>query len=185
MKKKYQEILMKNIRNKIALLSISALLPIVSIHAVNPAVAGDACYIHTGCTTGVGYSDSGSMGKGWYCTDGEKVTTQTKLDACNIMTACSSDTHSVKYGPIWGGNEHALPRVIGQAWQCFDNAFIHQGCSKGAVYAKDGTTMGSAWYCNDGQKVDKSTQIDASFISPGCKEGVTFDSSIKAWRCRF
>ena len=184
MKEDYHKFRMKITRNKITIFSVAALFPIVLIHPVNPAVAGDACYIHSGCTKGVGYSQKGSLGQGWYCTDGQEVNKQSNFDNCNINTGCSSDTHSVKYGPVWGGNEHAFPRVTGQSWQCFDNAFIHKGCAKGAVYAKDGT-MGSAWYCNDGQKVDDSTQYDSSFISPGCKEGVKYDTSINAWRCNF
>ena len=74
--------------------------------------------------------------------------------------------------------------MTGKSWQCYDNAFIHQGCTKGAVYDKNGT-MGAAWYCNDGKKVEESTQIDESFITPGCTEGAIFDSNINAWRCNF
>jgi hypothetical protein len=66
---------MKNSGNKITMFAIAVLFPIASIHAVNPAIAGDACYIHSGCTKGVGYSQKGSLGQGWYCTDGQEVTT--------------------------------------------------------------------------------------------------------------
>ena len=172
---------MKITRNKITISSVAALFPIVLKPPVNPAVAGDVCYIHSGCKTGVRYGQKESLGTGWFCNDEQAISKQSKFDDC-LVSNCPTDTSNIKYGPVWGGNEHALPRVTGQSWQCFDNAFIHKGCAKGAVYAKDGT-MGSAWYCNDGQKVDKSTQIDASFISPGCKEGVKFDSGISAWRC--
>ena len=172
---------MKNTRIKIVILSIAALVPIVSIHGVNPAFAGDVCHIHSGCKTGVRYGQNESLGKGWFCDDEQAISKQSKFDEC-LVSNCPTDTSNIKYGPVWGGNEHALPRVTGQAWQCYDNAFIHKGCTKGAIYKKAGTP-GSAWYCNDGQKVDKSTQIDASFISPGCKEGVKFDSGISAWRC--
>ena len=143
----------------------------------------DACFIHSGCKKGAGFSQKGSMGEGWYCTDGQLVGPQTQYDQCNIVSGCTSDKHSVQYGPVWKSEERSFPRVVGQSWQCFDNAFIHQGCEKGAVYMKNGT-MGTAWYCNDGKKVDSSTPIDTAFIQPGCQEGVVFDEKISAWRCK-
>ena len=143
----------------------------------------DPCFIHSGCKKGVGFSQKGSMGAGWYCEDGQLVGPQTNYDQCNIVSGCTSDRHSVQYGPVWKSQEHELPRVVGQSWQCYDNAFIHQGCKKGAVYMKNGT-MGTAWYCNDGKKVDSSTPIDTAFIEPGCQEGVEFDKKISAWRCK-
>ena len=174
---------MRFIGVKIAIFSVAAVLPMVLVHASNPAVAGDdPCFIHSGCKKGVGYSQKGSMGPGWYCTDGQEVNKQSNFDDCNIASGCSSDTRCVKYGPVWKGQPHSFPRVTGKSWQCYDNAFIHQGCTKGAVYVKNGT-MGSAWYCNDGKKVEESTQIDEAFITPGCSEGAIFDSNINAWRC--
>jgi len=124
------------------------------------------------------------MGEGWYCTDGQLVGPQTQYDQCNIVSGCTSDKHSVQYGPVWKSEEHSFPRVVGQSWQCFDNAFIHQEWEKGAVYMKNGT-MGTAWYCNDVKKLDSSTPIDTSFIQPGCQEGVELDEKISAWRCKF
>tara|TARA_B100000073_G_scaffold340024_1_gene339252 strand:+ start:670 stop:1266 length:597 start_codon:yes stop_codon:yes gene_type:complete len=144
----------------------------------------DPCFIHAGCKKGVGFSQKGSMGAGWYCEDGQLVGPKTNYDQCNIASGCTSDKHSVQYGPVWKSQEHALPRVVGRSWQCYDNAFIHRGCEKGAVYVKNGT-MGTAWYCNDGKKVESSTLIDTAFIQPGCQEGVEFDKSISAWRCKF
>ncbi len=111
----------------------------------------DPCFIHTGCKQGAGFSQNGSMGKGWYCMDGQLVGPKTSFDQCNIAYGCTADKHSVKYGPLWKTQVNAIPTVFGQSWQCFDKAFIHQGCQKGAVYMENGT-MGTAWYCNDGKK---------------------------------
>jgi hypothetical protein len=55
MKEDYNKFRMKITRNKITIFSVAALFPIVLIHPVNPAVAGDVCYIHSGCKTGVRY----------------------------------------------------------------------------------------------------------------------------------
>ena len=154
------------------------------LNQLPPSGGTDACFIHSGCKKGVGFSQMGTMGEGWYCTDGQLVSPQTQYDQCNIIPGCTSDIHSVQYGPVWKLGEHSSPRVVGQSWQCFDNAFIHQGCEKGVVYMKNGT-MGTAWYCNDGKKVDSSTPIDTAFIQPGCQKGVEFDGKISAWRCKF
>lgn len=159
------------------------LKPFGEIHRISDATVGaDPCYIHSGCNKGVGYSKSGSMGRGWYCKDGKLVKPGDQFDNCIIEPGCTSNTRNVQYGPIWKSQEHELPRVVGRRWQCYDNAFIHKQCKKGAVYMKNGT-MGTAWYCNDGKKIDSSTPVDASYIEPGCKYGVIFDKSIGAWKC--
>ena len=152
--------------------------------ASNPNGETDPCFIHSGCKKGAGFSQKGSMGKGWYCKDGQLVGPKTSFDQCNIALGCTADKHSVQYGPLWKTQASASPTVFGESWQCFDNAFIHQGCQKGAVYMKNGT-MGTAWYCNDGKKVDSSTPIDTAFIRPGCQNGVEFDEEVSAWRCKF
>ena len=153
------------------------------IQRISDATVGaDPCFIHSGCNKGVGYSKTGSMGRGWYCKDGKLVKAGDQFDDCIIEPGCTAKSRNVQYGPVWKSQEHELPRVVGRRWQCYDNAFIHKQCAKGVVYMKDGT-MGDAWYCNDGKKVESNTPIDTSYIEPGCKYGVVFDKSLDAWKC--
>ena len=52
------------------------------------AAGNDPCWIHQACSSTPGYSDTGSMGRGWYCTDGVYVDGSTSYDPCSIHEAC-------------------------------------------------------------------------------------------------
>jgi len=58
----------------------------------------DPCWIHQGCADTPGYSDTGSMGPGWYCSDGVYVDANTAYDLCAIHSSCSC---GVKYVATW------------------------------------------------------------------------------------
>mmetsp|Transcript_74024 Transcript_74024/g.165663 ORF Transcript_74024/g.165663 Transcript_74024/m.165663 type:complete len:215 (-) Transcript_74024:264-908(-) len=63
------------------------------------AVDYDPCWIHQGCSSTPGYSETGSMGFGWYCSDGVYVDhTHTVYDLCRIHTGCNC---GVSYVGIW------------------------------------------------------------------------------------
>merc|ERR1719447_8382 len=48
----------------------------------------DPCFIHSDCHSEPGFSETGSMGRGWYCSDGVFVDGKTDYDACWIHSAC-------------------------------------------------------------------------------------------------
>jgi len=143
------------------------------------ASADDHCWIHQGCSSTPGYSNTGSMGPGWYCTDGMYVDVNTAYDSCSIHEGCTS---GVKYdGGEWICNDGNQPGG-GGALPFTDGCYIHQGCSAGAGYNGDGTaSLGNGWYCMDGQFVDANTKFDACAIHQGCTCGVSYQ--IAAWVC--
>merc|ERR1712190_178266 len=133
----------------------------------------DPCHIHKGCDSTPGYSQTGSMGPGWYCSDGMYVDGSTKYDQCRIHSNCQS-------GAKWDGSMWVCsddnPGVV------FDKCYIHQNCQAGAAYSNDGTaSLGNGWYCNDGQWVDANTHFDACHIHKECSCGVSF--KFHSWVC--
>merc|ERR1712216_550835 len=82
----------------------------LSVPSPAAVVAGLGCYIHSGCLTGKArYSTdpNDSMGKGWYCTDGQYVDKNTKFDACEIHTGCDSGA------AYWDSNQ--------SVWKCSES----------------------------------------------------------------
>jgi len=142
------------------------------------ASAGDdPCWIHKACDSTPGYSDIGSMGRGWYCSDGMPVDAGTQLDECHIHEDC-------QVGPKWDGGKwicadgNSGSGIFGQNDACF----IHQNCQAGAAYSSDGTaSMGNGWYCMDGQPVDANTQLDECHIHKSCECGASF--KFNSWFC--
>merc|ERR1719164_330679 len=64
------------------------------LRALGLVSAGDFpyCWIHTGCQSPaeVGWSNQGSMGPGYYCTDGVFVDQHTSFDSCYAQPYCPS-----------------------------------------------------------------------------------------------
>jgi len=60
----------------------------------------DACFVHAGCNSGVGWSSDpqSSMGVGWYCADGVGVDEKTQYDTCCIHPGCG---HAKYTGSYW------------------------------------------------------------------------------------
>jgi len=63
-------------------------VPNISAMVGFPPPATDPCWIHQNCQSPPGYSDAGSMGYGWYCTDGVYVDPFTAYDPCAIHPDC-------------------------------------------------------------------------------------------------
>merc|ERR1712190_592291 len=115
--------------------------------------------------TGAGYSDTGSMGPGWYCTDN-------KYDACAIHSSCGSGASFE--GGRWTCNDDNPGGIT-------DSCYIHKGCSD-AGYSGDNTaSLGNGWYCLDGVYVDANTQFDRCLIHKQCSCGVVYRAF--AWFC--
>lgn len=145
------------------------------VHSALLATSGnDPCFIHAGCGTGAGYSDSGSMGPGWYCTDDKYVDSNTKYDACAIHPGCSSGA-KFQAGTWTCSDDNHGPAGI------FDSCYIHEGCSA-AGYSGDNTaSLGNGWYCLDGKYVDANTHFDHCMIHKQCSCGVVYKGF--AWVC--
>jgi len=59
------------------------------------AAAYDPCYIHSGCDAGCEWTEDGSAGQGWYCSDGVECSfDQGNCDNCQITPGCDA-------GPVW------------------------------------------------------------------------------------
>jgi len=141
------------------------------------AAGNDPCWIHQACSSTPGYSDTGSMGRGWYCTDGVYVDGSTSYDPCSIHEACHV---GVKFeGGVWMCNDgNSGSGIFGQN----DNCYIHKNCQAGAGYSNDNTaSLGNGWYCADGQYVDASTPFDKCHIHKNCGCGASF--KLNAWFC--
>jgi len=141
------------------------------------AQSDDPCFIHEGCDSSPGYSDSGSMGPGWYCSDGMYVDGNTKLDGCHIHSNCQS-------GAKWDGSRWVCSDdnpgggIFGQQ----DSCYIHENCQAGVAYSNDNTaSLGNGWYCSDGQYVDANTAFDMCHIHKNCACGASFQFNM--WRC--
>jgi len=139
------------------------------------ASGSDRCWIHTGCSTGAGYSHTGSMGPGWYCTDDVYCDASTRYDACAIHTNCHS---GVKFeAGRWTCSDDNDGGIAGVT----DGCYIHKGCSH-AGYSSDNTaSLGNGWYCLDGVYVDANTQFDRCLIHKRCGCGVVYKGI--AWFC--
>jgi len=156
----------------------NATSPPVAPEGVSLASAGDdPCWIHKGCASTPGYSNVGSMGPGWYCTDGMFVDGSTSFDQCRIHAACHA-------GAKWDGGKwicsdgNSGSGIFGQNDACY----IHQNCQAGVAYSNDNTaSMGNGWYCTDGQWVDANTAFDTCQIHKRCGCGASF--KFNRWVC--
>ena len=83
--------------------------------------AQDSCFVHQGCDD-IGYSDTGSMGAGWYCTDGMYVDSNTAFDSCSIHPDCHD-------GASWDGGKWTCKdeNAGGDVFGITDSCYIHTG----------------------------------------------------------
>jgi len=138
--------------------------------------AQDGCFVHQGCDD-IGYSDTGSMGAGWYCTDGVYVDSNTAFDSCSIHPDCH-------VGAKWDGGKWTCndANAGGDVFGITDSCYIHTGCDGGAGYSADNTaSLGNGWYCLDGQYVDANTQFDKCAIHKQCGCDATWNGLV--WVC--
>merc|ERR1712203_419437 len=65
--------------------------PLSAAYVPAAACKTDSCYIHQGCSlpAQAGWSDTGSMGPGYYCSDGVYVDKSSEFDSCCAYPNCS------------------------------------------------------------------------------------------------
>ncbi|CAE8585268.1 unnamed protein product [Polarella glacialis] len=136
--------------------------------------SNDPCWIHQGCSS-AGYSNEGSMGPGWYCSDGMYVDANTAFDSCAVHRSCRGVGYE---GGKWvcsdGNHGGVIPGIT-------DSCYIHQGCSAAGYSGDNKASLGNGWYCLDGQYVDANSKFDNCAIHKQCSCGVEY--KLVAWVC--
>merc|ERR1711972_1075905 len=107
---------------------------------VSPSLAlpsYDPCFIHEGCHSTPVYSSTGSMGPGWYCSDGVLVGASTKYEKCHIHSDCQ-DGAKLEGGKWVCGDDNPGGGIFGD----LDRCYIHKRCACGVTFKHQ------IWVCN-------------------------------------